>query len=451
MSLTTTHSPSAGNPPPRTVRTVDCCVVGGGPAGMVLALLLARQGVQVVLLEAHDNFDREFRGDGVHPSTLELIDDLGLLERLRRIPHARVADFPIHMPDGQIVATVRQPLPTRFPEMLQVPQAELLDLLADMARAYPTFSLATSARAEELLADASGRVCGVRYRARDGWHEVRAALVVGADGRFSKIRQLAGIELKEFSQAIDVLWLRLPKAESDPPRAAGLYPGPRELLVVTDHSDVWQIGLAFPKGTYQALRNAGIDALRQRIARLAPWLAERTASIADWHDTSLLVVRAGRVRRWYQPGLLLIGDAAHVMSPVFGVGINFAIQDAIATSNIVGPRLLRGTLRTCDLATVQRRRELVTRIMQWFQTLGDRHALAGPTGRRAAWIVRVLEAPLVAPLRARLTAFGGLRPERVTEPPVNRQTSSTASSGRWSEATLDSTSTSHTAQSRTYR
>lgn len=406
---------SMARPPVRasgTASTVDCVVVGGGPGGMVLALLLARQGVQVMLLEAHDNFDRDFRGDSVHPSTLELVDQLGLMDRLVKLPHARIADFPVHTPDGRISPPSQERLPTRFPDMLQVPQAAFLELLAGAAREYPSFRIATGARVEQLI-EADSHVRGVRYRARDGWHDVHAALVVGADGRFSKVRQLARIALDTFSQTIDVLWLRLPKGDSDPPRAGGIYPGRQELLVVGDHGDVWQIGLAFPKGGYQELRSAGLAALHQRITRLAPWLADRTDQIQDWKQTSLLLAQAGHVQRWYRPGLLLIGDAAHVMSPVFGVGINYAVQDAIVAANKLGPRLRQGEVRTGDLAAVQRRRERVTRLMQLLQTVGEHQVLAGRPPRRARWAAQALQLPILRGLRARLVSFGGIRPERI--------------------------------------
>jgi 2-polyprenyl-6-methoxyphenol hydroxylase-like FAD-dependent oxidoreductase len=362
---------------------------------------------------------REFRGDSVHPSTLELIHQLGLLERLLQLPHAKVADFPVHLPDGRISPPSRPNLPTRFSESLQVPQAVFLDLLAEAASAYPTFHLATGARVEQLVAH-NGSVRGVRYRARDGWHEVHARLVVGADGRFSRIRQLAGIALHESAQAIDVLWLRLPKSDTDPPRAGGTYPGLRELLVVGDHGDVWQIGLAFPKGSYQELRNAGISALRTRIGRLAPWLLDRTMTLQDWRETSLLVARSGRVRRWHMPGLLLIGDAAHVMSPVFGVGINYAIQDAIVASNKLGPSLLRGDVRRRELGAVQRRREWPTRLMQLLQNVGEHQVLGVQPTRSARCANWLMNLPVLRPARARLIAFGGWHPERAADPPAQQ-------------------------------
>jgi 2-polyprenyl-6-methoxyphenol hydroxylase-like FAD-dependent oxidoreductase len=400
----------------------DCCVVGGGPAGIVLALLLARQGVRVVLLEAHDNFDRDFRGDSVHPSTLELIDQLGLMDRLLALPHVPFDDFPVHLPDGTVASQVKRRLPGRFQATLSMRQSVLLDMLADAAGEYPTFTLRKGARVEQLVEE-DGQVRGVRYRGRDGWHEVRAQLVVGADGRFSKIRQLARVSINELSQEVDVLWLRLPKSSNDPPRAHGLYPGERTLLVVGDRGDRWQIGFVFAKGAYQQMRDAGLQALRDRIAQTAPWLADRTQALEDWNQTSLLVVQSGRAQRWYRPGLLLIGDAAHVMSPVFGVGINYAIQDAIAASNRLGPRLLRGEVRTSDLAAVQKRRELPTRIMQFLQSYGEQNAVAGPLayGWRERAVGALLDMRPLSDIRLRLVIFGGFRAERVDSVPLRQR------------------------------
>jgi 2-polyprenyl-6-methoxyphenol hydroxylase-like FAD-dependent oxidoreductase len=393
------------------IATTECCIVGGGPSGVVLALLLARQGVQVLLLEAHQTFDREFRGDNVHPSTVELIEELGLMDRVRALPHVVGNDFPIHTPDGKVSPPPR-PVLAGSKTSIAVPQAAFLGMLADAARGYPTFRLETGARVEHLITEA-GQVVGVRYRAQDGWHEVRAQLVVGADGRFSKVRQLAEMPLINLAQEFDLLWLRLPKGPDDPHRAYGLYPGARGLLVISDRVSAWHIGVGFSKGMYQQLRQAGIQSVRDTIVQFAPWLQDRVQLIDDWNKTSLLVVQAGRVRRWHRPGLLLIGDAAHVMSPVFGVGINYAVQDAVVASNVLGPRLREGNIRPRDLAAVQRRREWPTRIMQWMQTFGEHQSASGPLTLQSQILGRLLKMPPLRQLRGRLIAFGGLRSERV--------------------------------------
>jgi 2-polyprenyl-6-methoxyphenol hydroxylase-like FAD-dependent oxidoreductase len=401
--------------------SADCCIVGGGPAGVVLALLLVRQGVDVCLLEAHRTFDRDFRGNTVHPSTLEMLDQIGLIERAMALAPDRVTEFPVHFPDGTVSEPVPRRLNVKHPYTLHIPQALLLELLVSEAQKYPTFHLLTGARAEQLLEDGA-RVRGVRYRQDGDWREVRAQLVVGADGRFSRTRQLAHIPIDANAQPMDVLWLTLPRHTGDPERARGLYPRGGRMVVVVDRPGDWQVGYVFPKGGYQRLRAAGIESLRQSIVELAPWLGDRLEALADWSQTSMLSVEAGRVPRWYRPGLLLIGDAAHVMSPIAGVGINYAIQDAIVASNRLGPRLLRNDVRLADLAAVQRRREWPTRLMQWMQAAMQSGAARGRGGGAATPLpLRVLEVlPPFIELRQRLIAYGGLTPERVAPLQFNR-------------------------------
>jgi 2-polyprenyl-6-methoxyphenol hydroxylase-like FAD-dependent oxidoreductase len=412
-------------------------IVGGGPAGAVLALLLARQNVDVTLLEAHRDFERDFRGDTVHPSTLDLLEQLGLVDRLLKLPHTQLADFPMHFPDGSVSPPGKPLAHARHPFSYQVPQARFIQMLVDEARRYPSFHLAMGARVEQLIED-GGTIKGVRFRDAAGLHDICAALVVGADGRFSKVRQLAGLELIDSTEPMDVLWLRLPYGPSDPERAQGIYLGVDGQMVVLRRDDGWQIGYIFPKGSYQRVRQAGLETLRQSIGERAPWLADRTVLVRDWTDTSLLVVAAGRVRRWHRPGLLVIGDAAHVMSPVFGVGINYAIQDAVVASNVLGPRLRAGAVTSRDLATVQRRRELPTRLMQTLQRQArPRFAPSGKPTSVPAWVQLIANLPPVAELRSRLVAYGGWAPERVRDLPSvqasarQRAASSAFSSVSW--------------------
>jgi len=399
--------------PQGDTRTVDCCVVGGGPGGAVLALLLARQGVSVLLLEAHQDFEREFRGDTVHPSTQELLDELGLYECVLELPHAMFADFPTHYPDGTVSARQPPRVRSKHPLVMDVPQGRLIELLMDEAKRYPGFDLKLGARVEELI-ERDGAVRGVRYRAADGWHEVRATLVVGADGRFSKVRQLAGMQLEGQPEPFDLLWVRLPRVASDPERGHGIYLGADDFVAIQAREEEWQVGYVFARGAYQQVRAEGLEALRQSIARLAPFLADRVGHLQRWQQTSLLQVVVGRVRRWYRPGLLLIGDAAHVMSPVGGVGINYAIQDAVVASNLIGPHLRGGTLRTHHLASVQRRRELPTRVMQALQRkMRAQLPLPGGQPSRPPLTAGLIRLPVLREVPARLIAFGGFRPARV--------------------------------------
>jgi 2-polyprenyl-6-methoxyphenol hydroxylase-like FAD-dependent oxidoreductase len=363
---------------------------------------------------------------------LQLLDELGLLERLRQLPHATIHEFPTHFPDGTISTPPRTRLRLEHPTM-QVPQARFLELLVAEARRYPTFHVATGARVEELL-ESDNVVHGVRYRGPDNtWHEVRSRLVIGADGRFSRIRQLAGLPLVGSAEPIDVLWLRLPYGPTDPPRPQGIYAGDVGTVVVMNRGDGYQIGWLFPKGSYQNLRSAGVEALRGRIAARVPWLADRMHHLTDWRQTSLLTVEAGRVRRWYRDGLLLIGDAAHVMSPVAGVGINYAVRDAVVASNVLGPRLAAGNqIRSKDLAHVQRKRELPTRLMQAFQR--QMRPRLRPTGQMLGApplpVRLMMNFPPLAMLRERLIAFGGLWPEKLRplEPRTPRLKLSTVAS-----------------------
>jgi 2-polyprenyl-6-methoxyphenol hydroxylase-like FAD-dependent oxidoreductase len=394
--------------------STDCCIVGAGPAGAVLALLLARQGVDVTLLEAHEDFDRDFRGDALQPAALDLIGQMGLAERLFELALARHAIFPVRTGSELVPFLDVSRLKTPYPFIAMVPQARFLDMVAEEAERLPTFRRVMGARVEALVQDEGGQVRGVRYRARDGWHEVRARLVVGADGRFSRVRGLAGLEPVRTAPAFDLLWFRLPRDAGDP--GGGVHLGGGGWLVLLNRGSAWQVAYSLPKGGYAALRSAGLDELRRSLGLTAPWLAGRADGLRDWGQTSLLSVEVSRLRRWYRPGLLLIGDAAHTMSPVAGVGISLALQDAAVASNVLGPRLRAGLVGEADLAAVQRRREWPVRIVQAYQGLAHTW-LAASRRHRPDGIPLALRAQARVALLRELAArvFGlGVWPVRLT-------------------------------------
>jgi 2-polyprenyl-6-methoxyphenol hydroxylase-like FAD-dependent oxidoreductase len=391
-----------------------CCIVGGGPAGMVLALLLARRGVPVTLLEAHRDFDRDFRGDTIHPSTLEALDQIGLAEPLLRLPHGRLEAMRIHSAGRVITVAEFHRLRTKFPFIMILPQARFLDFLAHEARQYPSFRLLMSATVRGLIEE-NGVVHGVRYRAADDLEfELRAPVTIGADGRFSKIRHLCGAVPIRASPPMDVLWFRIPRESGDARDQLAFFADAGQFAFFLDRGREWQVGYAIVKGTFAELKSAGLAVLRDNLSRLAPWAADRAATLRDWSQVQVLNVESSRVPTWHRPGLLLIGDAAHVMSPVGGVGINVAIQDAIEAANVLAGPLLDGSVTEDRLAEVQRRREQAVRAIQRFQAFIQdrvvRSALDSSRPFRLPWIVRLLlHVPWVRDWPARLIAFGPRR------------------------------------------
>jgi 2-polyprenyl-6-methoxyphenol hydroxylase-like FAD-dependent oxidoreductase len=412
------------------VQQTTCCVVGGGPGGMMLALLLARQNVPVTLLESHTDFARDFRGDTVHPSTLEILDQIGLADRVLQLPHGVVDAFTFTTPAGRVKLGDFHSVRTRFPYIAMLPQDRLLDFLAAEAKGYPSFRLVMGATVQRLVEE-HGIVRGVRYRDPEGhWHEVRALLTVAADGRFSMVRRLAGMVPVSTQPPMDVLWFRLPRYPTDLAAFGGII-GRGRMLVLLDRGDEFQIGYVIPKDGFKKVKAAGLPALRQTLRDMVPWLGDRVELLRDWHQIAVLSVASNRLRRWHRPGLLLIGDAAHTMSPVGGVGINYAVQDAVETANLLTAKLRAGRVRSSDLAEVQRHREWPVRVIQAFQGLIQRNIVSAALDTRKPFklplLMRLLpRVPLLRSLLPRFIAFGPkhvrLAPELVHAPTPPRGT-----------------------------
>ncbi|MEQ8378331.1 FAD-dependent oxidoreductase [Parvibaculum sp.] len=355
-----------------TIRT-GCAIAGGGPAGMMLGLMLARAGVDVTVLEKHADFLRDFRGDTIHPSTLEAMHELGLLDGLLTRPHQKVDEVEIEIGSTRIPVADFTHLPTRCKFIAFMPQWDFLDYLSGEGKRLPNFRLSMEAEVTGLIEE-DGRVAGLLAETPEGPVRVEATLTVGADGRGSVVREKAGLSVEDIGAPFDVLWLRLPRAESDPDVTLGRV-NYGHVFITLNRGDYWQCAFIIPKGGLEAMKTRGLDDFRERIAMLAPHMRDRTGDIRDWDDIKLLTVKIDRLKNWARDGLLCIGDAAHAMSPVGGVGINLAIQDAVAAANLLAGPLKAGTLKTGDLERVQKRRMFPTRVTQGFQVLAQRFVI----------------------------------------------------------------------------
>ncbi len=395
--------------------SVRCCIAGGGPAGMMLGLLLARAGVAVLVLEKHADFLRDFRGDTIHPSTLEIMYELGLLEEFLQRPHQEVRNLGAQIGDAFLQVADFGHLPTHCRFVALMPQWDFLNFIAEQARHSPAFRLEMEAEVTALIEE-GGRVTGVLAETPEGDLAVRADLVIGADGRHSIVRAKAGLEIVNLGAPMDVLWMRLSRRSTDPGQTLGRVDAAR-ILVMLNREDYWQCAYVIPKGGFDQIQRGGLEGFREEIAGLAPYLRDRVGELGDWSDIKLLTVSVDRLRVWHRSGLLCIGDAAHAMSPIGGVGINLAIQDAVAAANILGPRLFQGAVIDDDLRLVQRRREFPTRATQALQVFLQNRVIGRvlqSTGQLSPpLLLRLIDRwPLLRRIPARLVGIG-FRPEHV--------------------------------------
>jgi 2-polyprenyl-6-methoxyphenol hydroxylase-like FAD-dependent oxidoreductase len=395
-----------------------CVIVGGGPAGMMAAYLLARAGVPVAVLEKHSDFNRDFRGDTIHPSTLELMHELGLLEEFLKQSHQELRELRAVVNSQAVPVADFTKLPTRCKFIAFMPQWDFLNFLSSHAKRFPTFQLHMQTEAVELLTE-NGRVSGVRARTPRGELEVRADLVIGADGRHSTTQIRAGLEQREFGVPIDVLWMRISKKPGDPKQTLGFFQHGK-LLVLLDRDDYWQCGFVIPKGGFDEIKARGLPEFQNNIVSFAGFLRDRVAELDDWSKIKLLTVQISRLRDWCREGLLCIGDSAHAMSPAGGVGINLAIQDAVATANLLAEKLQRGPVHIDDLRKVQARREWPTRLIQGMQIFIHRRVVTGRASDEKKtslpFVLRLLKwFPILRQIPARFIGMGP-RPEHFHSP-----------------------------------
>jgi 2-polyprenyl-6-methoxyphenol hydroxylase-like FAD-dependent oxidoreductase len=402
---------------PKVIKTT-CCITGGGPAGMMLGFLLARAGVPVVVLEKHADFLRDFRGDTIHPSTLELMHELGLLDAFLKLPHSRVDHLAGQIGDTRVTIADFSHLPTRCRFVAFMPQWDFLDFLSAQGKRYPKFDLRMRAQATGLIEE-DGRIAGVRATTPEGDLEIRADLTVACDGRHSTLREAAGFKVDSIGAPMDILWFRLSRRPDDSAETFGHIEAGR-MLVMLDRGEHWQCAYVIPKGGFDTVKGLGLDAFRDTIAEMSPFVRDRVGEIGNWDDVKLLTVAVDRLPRWYKNGLLCIGDAAHAMSPVGGVGVNLAIQDAVAAANILWKPLREGAVTEATLHDVQHRREFPTHVTQRLQVFIQNNVITSvlksaerpkpPFGvKLLGWF------PALRRIPARIIGMG-VRPEHVKTP-----------------------------------
>src|SRR5271155_2037573 len=398
--------------------TTQCCIAGGGPAGMMLGFLLARAGVRVVALEKHADFFRDFRGDTVHPSTLELMVELGLIDEFLKLPHQKIETVTAQIGAERLEMADFRHLPTHCKFIALMPQWDFLNFLAEKGKRYKTFDLRMQAEATDLIEE-NGRVVGLIAKTPDGALAIRADLVVGCDGRHSTVREKAGLASDDYGAPMDVLWFRLSRKNSDSADTFGHIEAGK-LMVMLDRGDYWQCAYVIPKGGIERVKSEGLEAFRARVVEMSPFLADRVGELKTWDDVKLLSVTVDRLQKWWRPGLICIGDSAHAMSPIGGVGINMAVQDAVAAANRLAGPLRDGRATDEDLQAIQERRVPPVRFTQWMQLMIQRRIIS-----------RVLESqqrpkpplffkafsvfPALRRIPARLIGVG-IRPEHVRTP-----------------------------------
>ncbi|THD62503.1 MAG: FAD-dependent oxidoreductase [Bradyrhizobium sp.] len=400
-----------------------CCIVGGGPAGMMLGYLLGRAGIDTVVLEKHADFFRDFRGDTVHPSTLQVMDELGLIDGLLKLPHQRVQKMDGKFGDTSIRVADLSRVPTKYPFIALMPQWDFLNFLRESGKQFASLKVMMNAEAADLVWSGD-TVAGVKVNTPDGPVEIHADLTIGCDGRHSVVRQRANLELTEIGAPMDVLWFRAGKRLGETENLfARVETG--KMMVTFDRGDYWQCAYVIAKGQYEAVKARGLEAFLDDVKRMAPILKEGVAEVKTWDDVKLLTVAIDRLKHWTRPGLLCIGDAAHAMSPIGGVGVNLAVQDAVATANLLAARLTKGRPSEDELDAVRRRREFPVRMTQAMQVMVQNNLISaalspGDRPLSAPVFLRIISAvPWLQGLTARFVAVG-VRPEHVQSPEAAR-------------------------------